>query len=97
MSAQFIINTVTNTSVDPATWWNSAMSTADHVKLESMANSAGGINNLRGRRVKCAGASGLGSYGAVITRVDVGKGWIEVLWDDGDYTAWKTAKLCNLE
>ena len=68
-----------------------------HVFFRKMIENCGegaDASCLIGAKVTCKGASGFGRYTAEITKVDLNKNWIEVLWDDGGYTAWKTAKLC---
>ena len=97
-SGTVILDVAKSASFDPADWWNDLHKGSDMASIGKMISKCGGGSGdasvLIGKRVTCHGASGLGSYGAKITKVDMNKGWIEVLWDDGGYTAWKTAKLC---
>lgn len=51
---------------------------------------------LIGKLIKCHGSTGFGTYDTSITKVDVGKGWLEILLTFEQYTAWKTAKLCRM-
>ena len=100
---QAVINTNTDpSSSDPADIWNNMMKGEDEKSLLEMirrfkGSSLKDSHLLIGKPIKCHGSSGFGTYDASITKVDVGKGWLEVLWTNEQYTSWKTAKLCWME
>ena len=86
-------------SIDPADWWNMANSSRDAESLRCMICKAGvaDASGLIGKKVFCAGSTGLGAFGATIKRVDLGMNYIEVMWDSAGGLTWKTAKLCWIQ
>jgi len=99
-TGKVIFDFIDGATFDPSDWWNASQAGKDSESLRKMITSCGegaDASCLIGKRVTCKGASGLGRYGAVVSRVNLNKNWIEVIWDDGDYPAWKTAKLCWAE